>query len=371
MTPIPDVIVVGGGIVGSACARSLAARGAAVTLIQRADTPGEGWRAAAGMLAAQIESRPDDPMLALSVAGRAFYRRSAPDLLESTGIDIGLSECGILQVARTESDVVNAKAKVARQRQQAHRADWLSADEIREGWPWLDPGLGGFWSPEDGSVDPVRTVGAFRLDAERSGTRLVADTALAITHAAGRLAGVRGERDTYRAGHVVIAGGAWSGRLTGLPRPLSVEPIRGQMVSYPWPAHAATTVVYGSGCYLLRRGDEMLVGATMEHAGFDVEVTPEGIDAVTRAATAIYPQLASQSPTRAWSGLRPGTPDGLPIIGREPRLDGLWYATGHGRNGVLLAGVTAELVAQQLTGDAEGSDAIDLSAVRPERFWSF
>lgn len=371
MTSIPDVIVVGGGIVGSACARALAVRGAAVTLVHRPDTPGEGWRAAAGMLAAQIEARADDPMLALSVAGRAFYRRSAPELLDSTGIDIGLSESGILQVAQTESDVLGAKAKVARQRQQAHRADWLSADEIHEGWPWLDPGLGGFWSPEDGSVDPVRTVGAFRLDAERHGARLVADTAQSLTVSGGRLTGVSGARDHYLARHVVIAAGAWAGRLGGLPRPLSVEPIRGQMMSYPWPAGAATTVVYGPRCYLLRRGDEMLVGATMEHAGFDVEVTPDGIEAVARAATSIYPALAHQAPIRAWSGLRPGTPDGLPIIGAEPRLDGLWYATGHGRNGVLLAGVTADLIAQRITGDIEGADALDVSGVRPDRFWSF
>ncbi len=370
MGSLPDVLVIGGGIVGSACARALASRGVAVTLIQRGETPGEGWRAAAGMLAAQIETVPNDPILALSVAGRAFYRRHAPALLESTGIDIGLTECGILQVAQTEADVVAGKAKVARHRQQAHRADWLSEEEIAEGWPWLRPGRGGFWSPDDGAVDPVRTVGAFTIDAERMGARVVSDTAVSLITSGDRVTGVRGERDTWHGGQVVIAAGAWAGRIGGLPRPLSVEPIRGQMVAVPWPATAQTSVVYGPGCYLMRRGDEMLLGATMEHAGFDASVTADGVASIARAVSAIYPGAADVTPIRAWSGLRPGTPDGLPIIGGEPRLPGLWYATGHGRNGVLLAGVTAEVIAQQLAHDADTTDMIDLTPVRPDRFWS-
>ena len=368
MAASPDVIVIGGGIVGTACARSLALRGASVTILQGPERPGEGWRASAGMLAAQIESRPDDPMLALSIAGRAFYRRNAPLLLESTGIDIGLVECGILQVSQTEADVLAAKAKVARQRQQGHRADWLSRDEVAEGWPWLESGMGGFWSPEDGAIDPVRTVAAFNADAVRLGVRVIPDLATSVTSAQGRVTGVRGDAGTYNGAAVVIAAGAWSGRIDGLPRPLSVEPVKGQLLAYQWPHGAPATVVYGPDCYLLRRGDEMIVGATMEHSGFDAGVTPDATEALAGRAAALYPALRAATPIRSWSGLRPGTPDGVPIIGAEPRLAGLWYATGHGRNGVLLAGITGDVIAQRLGGSDETAD---IAAARPERFWSF
>ncbi len=368
MSTNPDVIVVGGGAVGSACARALASRGTRVLVVDRQRAPGEGWRASAGMLAAQVEANAEDPLLGLGVAGRTFYRDQAGPLRERTGIDIGLVECGVLQVALTEGAAVAAKEKVATQRQQAHVADWLSADEVAETWPWLAPGLGAFWSPEDGIVDPALVVAAFRRDAELCGAVITDDTAVSVQSAKGRVTGVQCEGQRYDAPNVVIAAGAWSGRVKGLPRPLSVEPVRGQMLAFPWPDGASTVVAYGGGCYLLRRGAEMLVGATMEHAGFDASVTPEATATLIRRASAIYPALRDAAPLRAWAGLRPGTPDGLPIIGAEPRMGGLWYATGHGRNGILLAGVTGELIARQLHGDAETST---LQAIRPERFWDW
>jgi glycine oxidase len=368
MSHTSDVLVIGGGAVGAATARALAVAGASVTLVARERTDGEGWRAAAGMLAAQIEAGTDDPLLNLALAGRAFYRRQADALRESTGIDIGLQLTGVLQMARTEADATAFRAKVAWQRQQAHRADWLAPEEVVEGWPWLGQGLGAFWSPEDGSLDPQRLVEAFRADAVRHGARLVHDTVVALDRQGETLHGAIGERTRYSAASVVLAGGAWAGRLEQLPRPVSVEPVRGQMAAFAWPAGVPAAVVYGPKCYLLRRGDEMLVGATMEHAGFDASTTPEGLaDLLARAAT-IYPALAGMTPRRTWAGLRPGTPDGLPIIGPEPRLPGLWYATGHGRNGILLAGVTGELVAAAIGGE-EWSD--EMHAVRATRFWNW
>jgi glycine oxidase len=368
MNPSSDVLVIGGGAVGTATARALAVAGARVTLLQRPEAAGEGWRAAAGMLAAQIEAGTDDPLLNLALAGRAFYRRQAGALREATGIDIGLRLTGVLQIARSEADVAAFREKVAWQRQQAHRADWLAPEEVTQGWPWIAPGLGAFWSPEDGALDPQRTVEAFRTDAVRLGMRVVHDTAIGLDRRGDTLVGVIGAQDRYTAGHVVIAGGAWAGRLEHLPRPLSVEPVRGQMGAFPWPGEATEAVVYGPRCYLLRRGDEMLVGATMEHVGFDASTTADGLaDLFARAAT-IYPALAGMTPTRTWAGLRPGTPDGLPIIGPEPRLRGLWYATGHGRNGILLAGITGELIAASIQGEPWSEEYIPL---RASRFWNW
>jgi glycine oxidase len=125
-------------------------------------------------------------------------------------------------------------------------------------------------------------------------------------------------------------------------------------------------VVYGHGHYFLTRGDEVIAGATMEHAGFAADVTGEGLEAIRRAADAICPAILGVPTGRSWAGLRPGTPDGLPIIGGEPRTAGLWYATGHGRNGVLLAGITGVVLQQLMAGEASLES---IPSFRPERFW--
>lgn len=366
MPPNPDVIVVGGGAIGASCARALATAGVRVTLIDRPGTAGEAWRASAGMLAAQIEAGPDDALLDISLAGREFFAQHGASLQHSTGIDIDLAAGGILQVVRTDSDVQSVTERVAWQRQQALRANWLDSDEVAESWPWLGECAGAFWSPEDGSVDPDRLVAAFISDATRLGAQVVSDCVIGLDCDGSALRGVIGERGRYSAGTVVIAAGAWSGRLESLPRPLSVEPVRGQMIAFPWPAGAAPAIVYGEGCYLLHRRGEMLVGATVEHAGFSASVTDIGVADLRARATITCPVLAGMAPVRSWAGLRPGTPDGLPIIGAEPRLPGLWYATGHGRNGILLSGTTGQLIARGIAG-ADLRE--ELQAFRPERFW--
>ena len=368
MTPGSDVLVIGVGAVGAACARALALAGARVTVVRRAEVPGEAWRAAAGMLAAQIEAGPEEPLFNLGVAGRAFYRREAEALKEATGIDIGLSQGGILQVATTEEQVDLFKAKVAWQRQQAEQADWLEPADVEESWPWLRPGHGAFWAAEDGMVSPQRLVEALLAEATSHGARIIDDRVTGLWREDGRLLGAIGSRERHPADEVVVAAGAWSGRLEHLPRPLSVEPVRGQLLAFPWPADAKSATVYGNRCYLLRRGDEMVVGSTMEHAGFEVATSPEATATLLSRATELYPPLAAMTPTRQWSGLRPMTPDGIPIIGAEPRLKGLWYATGHGRNGILLAGITGELLAQAIGGQPLPDE---LRLVRPSRFWDW
>jgi glycine oxidase len=368
MSSAPDVLVVGAGAVGAATARALALAGLRVLVVRPDPLPGEAWSAAAGMLAAQIEASPGDTLFALGVAGRAFYRREAPALLENTGIDVGLTQGGILQVATREADVELFKAKVAWQRQQAEAADFLEPEDVAEGWPWLATGHGAFWAPEDGVLLPDRLVAALLADAERLGARIITDRVQSLWCEHGVLRGVLGERDRYAAGKVVIAAGAWSGRIMNLPRPLSVEPVRGQVLSWPWPIEREPATVYGDHCYLLQRGNELLAGSTMEHAGFDASSTDEASDTIIRRLARLVPTIAATEPTARWAGLRPGTPDGVPIVGAEPRLKGLWYATGHGRNGILLAGITGELIAQSITGQ-DTPEA--LHPLRPSRFWSW
>lgn len=352
---------------GAACARQIARRGRRVRLIERGMESGEAWRASAGILAPQIDAPVADEMFELGIAGREFYRDGAGELRETTRIDIGLWEGGIVQTASSDFEVEVLKERVATQRQHGHHCEWLDPDELRRDWPWLGATHGGLHAPRDGSVDPVKLVEALRADAVRLGVEMVTDTITSLTHSNGKASGVQG-RAWHPAEHVVLAAGAWTGRIGNLPRPVSVEPVRGQMVAYPWPGAAKPSIVYGRGGYVLHRNGEALAGSTMEHAGFATEVTEAGVAEIRRRAESLLPAFAGKGIHRAWSGLRPGTPDGRPIVGREPDLTGLWYATGHGRNGVLLAGITGTIIAQLLAGEATLEEVY---VMRPERFWSW
>ncbi len=367
MTAAPDVVIVGGGVVGAACARELARTGRRVRILERDGSSGEAWRASAGMLAPQIEVPNEDALFELGIAGREFYREAAPALLADTGFDIGLWEGGILQVATSAGEVDTLKDRVAWQRQQGHHCEWLDPDEVRAEWPWLAPTQGGLVAPRDGSLDPVALVEALRADAVRLGAEIVADAATALTRSGERVTGVQG-REWHPAGDVVLAAGAWTGRIFNLPRPVSVEPVRGQLVAYPWPESIPPSIVFGRRGYLLHRAGEGIAGSTMEHAGFGTEVTEAGVASIRERVESLVPALASVRIRRAWAGLRPGTPDGLPIVGREPHLEGLWYATGHGRNGVLLAGITGRIIQGLMTGE---SAVEEMAMLRPERFWSW
>jgi glycine oxidase len=366
VTAAYDVVVVGGGPVGAACARELALAGRRVLMLDPEGEQGQGWKAAAGMLAPQLEAEAEDPLLELGLAAREHYGPLAEALRETTGSDIGLWREGIAWVAADEAEAGGLRSKVAWQRQQGHLADWLDADEVRSRWPWLGPTYGALWAPHEGALEPERLVAALRQDGTRLGVVLESDAATAIESRGDQVTGVVGRRGRYPAGDVIVAAGAWSGMIAGVPRPIAVAPVRGQMAALPWPAGTRRAIVYGHGGYLVARGQEAIAGSTMEYAGFNPEVTSVGLARVFSAVTALCPTLTRADVRRTWAGLRPVTPDGLPLIGGEPRLQGLWYATGHGRNGILLAGLTGLLIKQLVGGEPA---AEDLAPFSPERFW--
>jgi glycine oxidase len=363
-----DVIVVGGGPVGAACARELALAGRAVLVLEPGGEIGQGWRAAAGMLAPQLEARDEDPMLELGLAGRELYTPLAAALKETTGLDIGLWREGIAWVAASEAEAAELRSKCAWQRQHSHLADWLDADEVQARWPWLGPTAGALWAAREGALEPTKLVAALLADAQRLGAVVVPDAATAVDQRGDRVVGVIGRSGRYAAADVILAAGPWSGTVEGVPRPLAVAPVRGQMAALPWPEGARRGIIYGHDCYLLARGDEAIAGSTMEYVGFRPEVTSAGLARLFAGVTALCPTLTTASVKRTWAGLRPVTPDGLPIIGAEPRLAGLWYATGHGRNGILLAGITGVVVRQLLDGEPTVED---IDAFAPSRFWSW
>ena len=314
MTQSYDVSVIGGGVIGAACARAAARRGARVALFEPGPDPAAASAASAGLLAAQIE--PTDPeALATAVRARDLYDALAPALRETTGVDIGFWREGIASVALDEAAAERLQDGVAAQRQAGLRCDWLEPADVHERWP--------------AAVSGVAVSGA-----------------------------------TVACGHAVVAAGAWSSRLAGLPRPLPVEPMRGQMIQTPWPPGMPRAVLYCDHAYIVERSGKALLGSTMERAGFDARVTPEGLAEIQQRITRLLPSLTSLTVERAWAGLRPLSPDGLPIVGPDADVTGLVYATGHGRNGILFAALTGEAVGDLVT---KGETQVDISAFTPQR----
>jgi glycine oxidase len=364
----PDVIVVGGGLVGAACARQLAAQHLRVEILDSGAEPGIASAAAGGMLAPLAESLPENPTLSLLVRGRDLYQELAPLLKEETGIDIGLWSEGIVQLAMTTSEAAELTHEIAWQRQRGFKSDWLSQEDLLDRYPGLSHDVvGGKLAPEDGAVEPESLLKAFHASAKRHGAKLRRGVRVRQVIVEGNsVTGVRTENETMRAGTVVIAAGAWSGRIGGLPRPLSVEPIRGQMVAVDWLPGEPPAIVYAGAGYVLHRGGDALGGTTMEHAGFEASTTESGIAHVREVMRTIYPALENVEVKRAWAGLRPCTPDGHPIVGPDAEVDALWYATGHGRNGVLLAAITGEIISHLFTDEPID---FDISPIDPGRYW--
>jgi glycine oxidase len=366
---IYDVIVIGGGAIGAATARELALAGGRILLLERGTHAGQAWSAAAGMLAPQIEADADDQLLRLSLAARDYYRRMVPQLEADTGIGVDLWVEGIARIAEDESEAETLMARVRWQQQQGYDSEWLGSEEVHRRWPWLGRAAGALWAHGDGALDPRQLVRALRADAVHRGATQIEDqvTALRLHEKTDRVMGVVGQAGRYHAPQVVVAAGAWSGLIEGLPRRLPVEPVRGQMLAVPWPSGVPRAIAYHKDCYLLARAEEAVLGSTMEYAGFRPEVTPDGIARIMAAGVALCPALSNAEIRRSWAGLRPVTEDGLPIIGGDSHVAGLWYAMGHGRNGILLAGLTGVLMRQIIEGREPDWD---LRGFSPDRFES-
>lgn len=355
----PEVIVVGGGLVGLACAWCVAARGASV-LVFSERLPGEASPAAAGMLAPSVEHA-EGPAHRFALAARDHYPDFLAALADATGRRVPLLRNGIIELVPEAGDVE------ARRRAAPPGSSWLEPAEIRALEPELARVAGALFHPDDGAVDNVTLRDALEesLD-QHPRARVLRERVLEVMPADGSadVAGVRTERgERHEARVVVLAAGAWVSALGGLPRSLPVEPVRGQMLSYA--AAPLGHVTYGAHGYVVPRGGATVAGSTMEHVGFEVGTTSDGQAAIGAAVGEICPPLARAPVRDRWSGLRPVTPDLQPIIGREPARASLVYACGHSRNGVLLGPLTGECVAALVAGEEPPHD---LTPFRAERF---
>jgi glycine oxidase len=350
-----DTIVIGAGVIGLCAARAIAKRGRNVLVVSE-HRAGEASRAAAGMLAPSVEQS-DGPAHDFGVAARDFYPDYLEDLADETGIRVPLNRLGILQVALTEKGVKGL------QKTASLTSSWIDRAQLSSLEPTLGHALGAVMNPDDGAVDNVILMRALEESAERTAavTRIDA-AAVKVSRDIARVELKSGE--VIESENVVIATGAWGSMTGGADALAAVSPCRGQLVSYR--TTGLRHVTYGPRGYLVPRPSGTIVaGSTMEYVGFDPDTTPKGLAKVRSAAEEIAPALAVSAITVEWAGLRPVTPDMLPIIGRDERSEHIIYAAGHSRNGILMGPLTGETVAALTVGE---SPAHDLSQFRPGRF---
>src|SRR5262245_52189909 len=330
-----DVIVIGGGVIGLTIARELAPR-KSVRLLDRGPTGnGTSW-AAAGMLSPLSEANADGPFFQLCSRSFSFYEKFARGLADETGIDCGYSDNeGVLTLATTAETVSTLERRAEWQRKAGFDVELISGDEVRKLEPLVTaPVKKALFTPRERSVAPRTLVNALRESCLNRGVDI--ETGVNVESIA-----------EFSSRNIIIASGVWSRHLKGLDPVIPVEPRKGQILSVATPSpRPFKRIIRWQHTYFVPRGtNEMIVGATEESAGFDRSNTPAGIAQLLNEAQQMSSHVANYPILEMWSGLRPATPDQLPIIGPSS-IPGVLYATGHYRNGVLLAPITALIIAE-------------------------
>ena len=362
------IVVVGGGIIGCSVAYHLQKSGASVVLLERGEIGSEASGAAAGMLIAPAAAAGRGPFQDLCRASLAIYEETMADVQDLSRIDPEPTESGILVLAET-AEAVHPLQLYARAHDGSDRpTEWVEGDAL---WK-LEPALshhvrGAAFSPRAKHVNPAKLTQAFARAAERLGTDVRTGTML--TGFIGKARTIREVStnlgDVRDIEALVLAAGPWTEPLTSrLSVRLETPPMRGQMIAYE--SKDVRHAIWGDAGYLVpKRGGIVFAGATVEDVGFRKTTTARGVATLRRMAAGLVPALARAEVESAWAGLRPGSPDSMPVIGPLPGKDNVIVATGHFRNGVLLAPITGQLVAELVL--TEETDDL-LRPFSPDRF---
>jgi glycine oxidase len=349
-----DIIIIGGGIIGLSLAIALRKRGARVLVVERGEPGREASYAAGGMLVdCSLETPP--PLQPLATASARMYPEFAHELQIESGVNVDLRDHGTIVFPPPDHVYT--------------RPGFTLASLLPTALAELEPALGDPQRPafclKERSVDPrALSTAAWKTAKHRGIDFSSGDKVTAITVIEGRAAGVKTIKTTFHAAKVVNCAGAWSGQIA--PHAFPTRPVKGQMLCLLMPSRTLLKhVIRSPEAYLIPRSDgRLLVGATLEEAGFDKRTEVATIQRLHRAALALVPELRNSKILEDWAGLRPGTPDALPILGTTA-TPGYYVATGHFRDGILLAPITAELMAALIEGR---TPEFNLSPFSPERF---
>lgn len=355
-----SVIVVGAGIVGCAIARELAVRGVAVTVFDDRPVAGGATRASAGMLAPYVEAHERGPLLDLAVRSLELYDDWIAAVRRESDTDVEYRRIGTLEVALDPKHAADLRRLAA----PTIPAEWLERAAAGAAHPQLGWNAGALFTASHGYVAAPQLAASLARAAERHGAtfRRAAVQRITLAGPSVRVTTTGGDCD---AGTAVIAAGAWGSSIEGVRMP-PLRPVRGQLLHLGWRGDPPSTIIWGPRCYIVPRTDAtLLVGATVEEAGFDERTTAAGVRDLIGAACELLPGATAATFLEARAGLRPATPDELPVLGSDPDTPNIVHASGHYRNGILLAPITAKVIADLIV-EAKRDQSLD--DFTPSRF---
>jgi len=364
-----DVVVVGGGVIGCAIAYYLSRERARVVVLERGLIGGEASGAAAGMLAPLAEAHGPSAFLDLCLTSHRLFPELTDALHAETGVDVEYVPSGLLRVTFSEPEEAELRSQIEWQDRLGMGVRWIDGEDARSLEPLLSPRVrGATYSPLEHQVNPGKLVQGLARAAEAQGAVIRQETPVAgILRRGHRVTGVRLAHETLSADNVVLAAGPWTKRLAAaLGVRVPVKPVRGQMLALGGGPPPVRHIIWGPKGYVVPKPNGFVfVGATVEDVGYRKGTTKRGLAFLQRMANALVPAFRYATHVDAWAALRPGSADNLPILGAAPGWKGLWVASGHFRNGILLAPITGQLMARSLL---EGKQAEALSPFSPSRF---
>ncbi|MCA9563009.1 MAG: glycine oxidase ThiO [Myxococcales bacterium] len=354
----PDVVIVGGGVIGATVGWRLQEAGLSTLIVDRdGQIPKASW-AAAGMLCPVSEAHfTERELLDLGLQSAKMYPEFAAELEAASGASIDYTSDGTTLVAMDADEVRALRRLFAFQKECGLPVSWESADALHERLPMLSHlAVAGVFAPQDHRVDARKLLDAARSAFVAAGGRWLSDDCNTVRIHAGRVVGCDIGDHRIDCSTLIVAGGAWSGRLAGLPKELvpPIRPVKGQMLAIGMDPNAPLidSTIRGRRAYLVPRpGGRLVVGATSEEKGLDDRITAGGMYDLLRGAYELLPGTYELPLLETWCGFRPGTPDNLPILG-PCEVEGLVFATGHYRNGILLTPVTASAIARTVLDGA-------------------
>lgn len=368
-----DVIIVGGGVIGSSIAYELSLRGISSLVLERNEIASEASSAAAGMLAAQAEFIEEAPLFELALKSRAMFPQLVEKLKELAGMDVGFVKKGLMRIAMTAEDVLRYQEQAKHQHHLGLSVDWLTKEQTLEIEPLLAPSVeGALFIEDDTQVISSQLTEAYAKAAVTLGAQLHKYAEVQeLIYDQGKIRGVRVQNEHIYCEKVVIASSIWSTRLlqsAGYDLPLSS--VKGECIAVKLAHSIIRKTIYTDGCYLVPKANgELIIGATVKPHTINKSVTLGGVSSLIQRAEQLVPSIRESELISAWSGLRPLTPTGLPYIGEHPEIEGLFIATGHYRNGILLSPVTGVMIADLIEGKKleEELSAFAIPAIRYKR----
>jgi glycine oxidase len=363
-----DVVIVGGGIIGLSLAYQLALQKASVTVLERGQMGQEASTAGAGILTPQAEMEEMSPLTELCLASKGLYCSFVQEMVSKTGVEIEFSQTGLLYVGFSGEEHERLERRYRWQNELGLPVQQVTPTEALEVEKNLSPSIfSALFFPQEAYVDNIKLMEALRVACAQMRVRLVAGCpGVSVRADSQRVSGVETNSGLWAAKNVVIAAGSWSGLVaTPLTYQIPIRPARGQMIAVNSPMPFLGRAVYSHRGYLVPRKDgRIFLGTTVEWAGYDKSVTVEGVQHILSAGVEILPAIKPFPVSSYWAGFRPHCEDGNPVLGAT-EVEGLFFATGHFRNGLLLAPITAKLLADLIL---KGASSKLLEVFSPSRF---